>query len=195
MDYKVHYNKLIDRARTRLLESYCERHHVLPRCLGGGDEETNLVSLTGREHYIAHQLLVKMYPGNAKLVYAAKMMTINSSGGRIGNRLYAWLREQFSKTHSESMIGNSFSKGHISPVKGKTGVWSEKSNQQRSLALKGISPTEESNHKRSKSMKGKNTYPKSAEHRRKLSEGRKGKPWTAARRAAQNAKKQAANIR
>ena len=38
MNYFDHYDRLIARARTRVLEGYRERHHVLPRCMGGSNE-------------------------------------------------------------------------------------------------------------------------------------------------------------
>jgi hypothetical protein len=34
-----------------------ERHHVLPRSMGGGEQEGNIVLLTVREHYVAHLCL------------------------------------------------------------------------------------------------------------------------------------------
>ena len=48
-------------------KGYVERHHILPKCVGGGDESENLVPLTPEEHYLAHQLLVKMHPDNHRL--------------------------------------------------------------------------------------------------------------------------------
>lgn len=38
---------------------YVEEHHIVPRCIGGSDDKSNLVNLTGREHFIAHKLLFK----------------------------------------------------------------------------------------------------------------------------------------
>jgi len=37
-----------------------ERHHIIPKSLGGNNDHENLVVLWYREHYIAHRLLVKM---------------------------------------------------------------------------------------------------------------------------------------
>jgi len=106
MNYLDHYNRLIDRARTRLLEGYCERHHIVPKCMDGTDESTNIVRLTAREHYIAHQLLVKIYPKVSGLIYAVKAMTVKSKYHCRGNRMYGWLKEKFSKEHSKRMKGN-----------------------------------------------------------------------------------------
>ena len=74
MNYRQHYTNLISRARNRVLEIYTESHHIIPRCLGGTDDPLNLVDLTPEEHYVAHQLLVKMYPSNRSLIFAAHLM-------------------------------------------------------------------------------------------------------------------------
>lgn len=94
MDYFKHYNKLIERSKCRLTNGsvYYELHHIIPRCLGGDDSPDNLVYLTPEEHYVAHQLLVKMYPNNGKLAFAANMMCTN----RPSNKLYGWLRRRVS---------------------------------------------------------------------------------------------------
>ncbi|XAO17074.1 homing endonuclease [Escherichia phage FL23] len=60
MNYEKIYNSLIDRARNRALTGYKERHHIIPKCLGGSNDASNLVDLTPEEHYVAHQLLVKI---------------------------------------------------------------------------------------------------------------------------------------
>lgn len=62
MDYKKIYNNLIERAKFRELTTYKEKHHILPKCMGGNNTKENLVYLTAREHYIAHLLLVKIHP-------------------------------------------------------------------------------------------------------------------------------------
>lgn len=99
MDYHAHYDRLITRAKGRQLEGYSERHHVVPKCLGGSDDPENIVRLTGSEHFVAHLLLVKMHPENPSLAYAAYMMTVKSrahNGNRSRNKLYGWLRQRIS---------------------------------------------------------------------------------------------------
>lgn len=96
MDYKRHYDLLIERARTRQLTGYVERHHIIPRCMGGDNNKKNLVELTPEEHYVAHQLLVKIYPDNDKLVYAAHKMTVSSKNQQRNNKRYGWLKRKYS---------------------------------------------------------------------------------------------------
>lgn len=102
MDYNKHYNNLISRAKSRILLGYTESHHIIPRCMGGTDEQSNLVKLTAEEHYVAHQLLVKIYPQDKKLVKAAMMMVPN----RPSNKIYGWLRKRFSEVQSLQQTGN-----------------------------------------------------------------------------------------
>lgn len=97
MNYKLIYEKIIAHARNRsILTGYKENHHILPRCMGGGDDENNIVALTPEEHYICHQLLVKIYPYQKSLWRAVRMMTYvsNSTKCRNSNKLYGWLKRK-----------------------------------------------------------------------------------------------------
>lgn len=96
MDYQKHYDRLIDRAKRRQLNGYSESHHIQPKCMGGSDDQSNLVNLTPEEHYLAHQLLVKIYPEHQGLVFAAIMMTSNRST----NKLYGWIKRRMSSIAS-----------------------------------------------------------------------------------------------
>jgi hypothetical protein len=95
MNYSIHYTNLIERAKTRISPDVFEKHHIVPRCLGGNDDISNIVNLTPEEHYIAHQLLVKIQPHNPKLVFAASMMVpANPFQSHRKNKLYGWLRRK-----------------------------------------------------------------------------------------------------
>ena len=54
--------------------NYYERHHIIPKSIGGNNDEHNLVLLTAKEHFICHHLLTKIYPENDSLHYAFCMM-------------------------------------------------------------------------------------------------------------------------
>jgi hypothetical protein len=75
MNYKRIYDQLIaDRkAKQHLLTSGYAEHHIVPRCMGGGDEPENKVKLTHADHLFAHVLLAMHYntPG---LWYAVAQM-------------------------------------------------------------------------------------------------------------------------
>lgn len=102
MNYKKIYDNLISKGRNRVLNCYVERHHIIPKCMGGTDDKENLVELTPEEHYVAHQLLVKIYPENKILIHAAVMMIPN----RPSNKLYGWLRRKLSERMKESQAGS-----------------------------------------------------------------------------------------
>ena len=93
MNYFIHYQTLIERASCRKLSIYVEKHHIIPKCMGGNDNPSNIVELTPEEHFVAHQLLVKMYPNNNALIYAANMMTVSSGSVARNNKRYGWLQE------------------------------------------------------------------------------------------------------
>jgi hypothetical protein len=65
MDWKLLYQKLVESAksesRTKDDGVYYERHHIIPKHMGGGNDKDNLVLLTFREHIIAHYLLWRIY--------------------------------------------------------------------------------------------------------------------------------------
>lgn len=74
MDWAAHYDALVSRARVRQLSEYSERHHVVPRCMGGSNGKDNIVRLTAREHFIAHKLLVRIHPDVRGLWFALVAM-------------------------------------------------------------------------------------------------------------------------
>jgi len=104
MNYQRIYDRIISRAKERKLDElvYRERHHIIPRCMNGTDDEDNLVDLTPEEHYVCHQLLVKVYPDNKKLKQAVLMMSGKGSPWRERrgvkrNKLYGWLKREIWK--------------------------------------------------------------------------------------------------
>lgn len=96
MDCKKIYDKIVKRGRDRVLTGYQEMHHIVPRCMGGSNDATNLVSLTPEEHYLCHLLLVRMHPGNIALVRAAMFMAASNSTQQRNNKQYGWLKRQYS---------------------------------------------------------------------------------------------------
>jgi hypothetical protein len=70
MNYLKIYNQLVEGARNRVLDGYCEKHHVVPKCMGGDNKKSNIVLFTAKEHFIAHKLLVRIYPNVKGLWYA-----------------------------------------------------------------------------------------------------------------------------
>jgi hypothetical protein len=107
MNYKKIYKNIIKKAQTREIEHninppsdvYFEQHHIIPKCMGGSNNITNLVKLTPEEHFVCHQLLVKIYPKNKKISLAAIMMTGDTKKrNKRNNKCYGWLKRRYSQS-------------------------------------------------------------------------------------------------
>ena len=195
MDYQKIYYNLIKREITR--EGYVEKHHILPRCLGGLDNKENLVNLYPEEHYLAHLLLCKIHPGNQKLLYAAMNMTTGSmiNNGKRNNKAYGWLRRQY----AESMSGDN-NPARRNPnlqkeaAKKRVGQKrTEETKTRMSAAQKGRLLTED--HKVKLSIAATNRLPISDETRQKLKQrppnkGMLGKTMSAETKSKMSASQQ-----
>jgi len=108
MDYQNIYDQLIQKARNEKRvykqEVYFERHHIIPKCLGGEGKTSqwrthpNIILLTAREHFIAHQLLCHIYPTNSKLKFALWAMCNQlgkSRAYKVSSKLYSDMKEAY----------------------------------------------------------------------------------------------------
>jgi hypothetical protein len=88
------------REATKLL-GYCEQHHIVPKCLQqilptkiNVNDKENLVFLTGREHFVCHLLLCRIYPNDVKLKHAVSCFRADKTGKRnLSSREIAIARE------------------------------------------------------------------------------------------------------
>lgn len=111
MNYLKIYNNIINKRKIEKPTGYKEKHHIIPRCLNGTDENKNLIELTAREHYICHLLLVKIYKNTNnyyKLLNAFLMMNCKSKDQKryYNSRLYEYLRTEFSNLMSYISSGS-----------------------------------------------------------------------------------------
>jgi len=99
---KIYFN-IIDIAKSRTIAGYVEKHHIIPKSLGGDNSTNNLVKLTAREHFICHWLLSKMCQATTdrnKMIYALYCMRRGSAKHQryttnITSRVYEKLKGQF----------------------------------------------------------------------------------------------------
>jgi len=125
--YSKIYFQIIYRAKLRTLTEYSEKHHIVPESFyinrtrkgssgwldGDPNELSNIVSLTAREHFICHWLLIKMTSGEAKhkMIFAFTMMKckgVNQSSRYetvITSKIYAIYNEKSSKIKSKAYTG------------------------------------------------------------------------------------------
>jgi hypothetical protein len=71
MTYKEFIDNILEtRGRFSCRDEYHERHHIVPKCMGGTNDEDNLIDLFAREHFEAHRLLALENPDIQGLTYA-----------------------------------------------------------------------------------------------------------------------------
>jgi 5-methylcytosine-specific restriction endonuclease McrA len=99
MDYKIIYEKICARGQNdRNLDCYVEKHHIIPKCLGGSNDSENMTTLTYREHFIAHLLLCKLYPTHSGIQYAFLCMLRKQPTGKrvLTSRMFDIVKKNFS---------------------------------------------------------------------------------------------------
>ena len=170
--YSRVYNSIIERAKSRLTLEYTEKHHIIPRSLGGDDREDNIVRLTPREHFMCHRLLPRMLEGEAKrkMTYALKIMTCDRHGLRFkpSSKTIDYIREQA----RQSQIGVHLSEERKAKIKAKRSmqITSDATREKMRKAHTGRIHSEETKLKMSKSARGRII---SEEQKEKIREARK----------------------
>ena len=97
MNYQKIYDDFIkSRLNRPKPEGYFEKHHIVPRALGGSDDKSNIIALSAKEHFFAHLLLAKIHGGLMWHVLNLMRNRVSSCS----SKKYAFLRERFSKEHS-----------------------------------------------------------------------------------------------
>lgn len=188
--YTKCYYSIIERAKSRVLskDTYTEKHHVVPRSLGGSNDSFNLVKLTAKEHRFVHILLPRMTidPIHTKSMwYALWMMlrTKNKNQNRMVSKGSAFEIAKIKVAENSSRLH----KGKI--LSKETREKLSKSCQGRPSAFKGKTHSKEAKKKLSNHRKGKTNSPEtvakilesrkhyqhSAETKAKISESNKGK--------------------
>lgn len=110
--YSKWYYSIVEQAKSRHNDpnSYFETHHIIPKSLGGDNTKANLVSLTAKEHFICHLLLIKMVDGESKnkMVHAAWRMSVKGrpeqKRHKVSARTYSHLRTQRSE-YLKTLVG------------------------------------------------------------------------------------------
>lgn len=164
------YLKFIEYCRNTSKGEYTEKHHIIPKSMGGSDDSNNLILLTGREHFISHILLWKSFQ-NRQTNFALWSMRMKKERlFQLSSKNYESLRQEHSKFQSEKMrennpMYNTLTKNKISNHK-KGKKLKEETKRKMSIVRKGVPKTEETKQKMSSSAKGK---PKTTEHKLSLS--------------------------
>ena len=216
--YTKWYNSIITAAKTRITSEYVERHHILPKSLGGSNEKDNIIKLTAREHFICHWLLPKMTEDidRHKMICAlSKMRCINGKQQRYTTKITSRVFEMLRKEHASAIsIINSgrkhsdetkekhrkLSTGRVHSDEAKTKMRKPKTDEAKANMRKPKSAEhvakvalankgkQRSDETRSKISARRKGIATSAESNAKRSATLSGRPWSAARRAAYESK-------
>jgi NUMOD3 motif len=126
MNYARIYDEFIANRRGRNPQP-AERHHIVPRCIGGNNAAENLILLSSEDHFFAHLLLAKIFGG--KLNACAWLMTskLHPARGRVAREKYGWLRRRY-------IIENS----NRQKARMKDPAWKAKVLAKRAMTMKGV---------------------------------------------------------
>lgn len=151
--YYTWYFKIITNAQSRILDSYSEAHHIIPKSLGGSDEKANIVDLTAREHFLCHWLLTKFVLVNKEKMDYALWLMINVENKlqeryKVNSKTYEILKTKLAKTFSKQHTGRKMTE----ETKRKISETRKQRFQEGTLTIKVYDTTRE---KLSKSRTGK----------------------------------------
>jgi hypothetical protein len=160
------YQSIVLTAQKRVPIGYVEKHHIVPRSLGGTDSASNIVSLTAREHFVCHMLLTRITSGHHQVLMKFALGKFIQTAPGQERSFTSWEYNKIREAISQARTGRKHSddarkkmsdkrKGRAPWNKGiKQGPHSEESNKNRSATLKGRERTPEFCQRVSEGKKG-----------------------------------------
>lgn len=104
--YTTWYYAIINSRADNKPEGYSEKHHIVPKSIGGSNDPSNLVRLTAREHFLAHWLLTKMCEGEARKKMYFAMYSLSWTRKDVGRVVSSWQYAEAKKAKSKGMRGS-----------------------------------------------------------------------------------------
>lgn len=129
--YTTWYLALMESRRGLKRKCYLEKHHIIPRALGGSNNRSNLVDLTAREHFIAHMLLTRMLVHPEKRSMQFALMFMMGKGRGKCRQLYSPCSRIFEIYRKECVAANTGRK------------WTETQREKMRIAMTGRKPSAE----------------------------------------------------
>jgi len=151
MNYERIYNEFISDRKTKPKpHGYVERHHIIPKYFGGGDDDFNLIYLTPEDHFFAHLCWAMIHKDKSSWA-AVMIMHERGNRGDIFKRKsrerYAFARRNYSEICKAAYrgTGNPAYKSDLVTFKNKDGrlesntrlIWVKKHGMSHA-ALRGV---------------------------------------------------------
>ena len=164
---KIYYQIIEMASQSDYTGIYTEKHHIIPRALGGNNNAENLIVLTARQHFICHRLLPKMTQGisKRKMTFALNQMLCSNKYQKrvVTSAVYAHIKEEFNKINHFN--NPEWQRNNAIKNKGKTATEEARQNMRKGWEAR-----------RKKGLGNPGIGRKhSEETRKKISENRKGK--------------------
>ena len=189
--YTRWYFAIIENAQVRTITGYVEKHHIIPKSLGGDNSLANLVVLTAREHFVCHWLLTKMVE-NTKHRYqmwnAFSCMLYRELPGnnryKVTGRVFENIKKEGAKIKSIKFSGSGNpmygKRSELNPLFGikKSPEHIEKIRQGNLGTIRSL----ESRDKQSKKMRGRTQSPEHVTNRSGVNHPGYGKELDSARK-------------
>lgn len=132
MAYNDFIQNILDTRGRFNCDGYKERHHIIPKCMGGTDDDDNLIDLYAQEHFVAHKMLAMENQDNHKLAHAfwrmCQLRARNNLNIEVSPDDYAEARKLHAQAMSDRKISETtrqkFSnnmKGELNPMYGMYG--------------------------------------------------------------------------
>jgi hypothetical protein len=121
--YSKAYFKIIKHYKEIQIEGYFERHHIVPKSLGGSHDKSNIVELPAKAHFVCHHLLTKMTTDQdkIKMIHAFwRMIHAPQHSQPITAKVYQVIKEERAKALSKEMQGKNnkfYGKKHSNDTK------------------------------------------------------------------------------
>jgi hypothetical protein len=108
--YKVNQHTITKKSQ---LDGYFEKHHIIPKSMGGTNTKDNIVFLTAEDHFRCHKLLVDMTEGTDNGRMWSGLWRMMNKQSKNQDRQFIFSEDEYkiartnhAKTHSIRMLNN-----------------------------------------------------------------------------------------
>jgi len=101
------YYQIIDQRIGKTREGYMEKHHIIPKSLGGNNTKSNIVWLTAKDHFRCHQLLTSMTEGENKSKMWSGLWRMMNKQSRSQHRDHTFTPEEYEEARINHSINHS----------------------------------------------------------------------------------------